>query len=197
MLRFYSVIKYPLSFVLSRRHQQWRYMSHMLPSLSAINTSDITGTTRMWYIAAMTTSSWPYCPLHLPTPLIQQPYDEEDHMRWFTKTERGWQVKYHEAPCYDCGSSWCMIHHVRIDLAEMIWRVKRGRKGILVQSRFWCYCDDVIIRCGIINWHTRKLTGWCLENSVRVAISSSKYDGFNHCVMNDEEEDYDNPVTEL
>ena len=43
----------------------------------------------------------------------EEVFDEDDVTRFFTKTDRGWLVKSHEAPCYGCGDPWCLLHNDR------------------------------------------------------------------------------------
>ena len=46
------------------------------------------------------------------------PYGEDNFTKWFEKTNTGWRVKIHDAPCYGCGSPWCMLDHDRIALKK-------------------------------------------------------------------------------
>ena len=35
-------------------------------------------------------------------------YDDDNFVKYFVKTNHGWDVKVFDNPCYGCGSPWCM-----------------------------------------------------------------------------------------
>ena len=123
---------------------------------------------------------------HPPKNMVDTvPFGEDDFTKWFTKTLDGWRVKVFEAPCYGCGSPWCMLDHDRVSLKRMIAQVQAGTKGSQKQKRFRCYRDAISKRWGFLGMQQRKRCGWCFENAVRSSIPSEVFTGFK-CGLADE-----------
>ena len=82
---------------------------------------------------------------------------EDDFTKWFTRTDHGWRIKHHEAPCYGCGNPWCMLNENRSALKTLVNTVGKCIKTTNKQKRYRCYRDAISNRYGTLGYQQRRL----------------------------------------
>ena len=104
--------------------------------------------------------------------------NQDNFIRWFEKTGKGWRVKHHEDPCYGCGSPWCLVHEDRKGVKKLIEDIGACTRSTPNAKRYRCYREVIARKYGTLGYQQRKSTGWCFETKARSAFPEPSFTGF-------------------